>query len=88
MDNFGSASYLPRPDDFHPSLRRQHGTTHPEARIVDGRVQRRGCPCVCPTCERVRDNGRGEGHIDKAANVMEWKVDHGIASPRRRGAHA
>lgn len=86
MNNFGTASYLPRSDDYHPALRRQHGTTHPDARMVDGQVRRRSNPCVCPTCERNRDNGRGEGHIDKAANVLEWMVDHRIAPARRQRA--
>jgi hypothetical protein len=77
-------NYLPRPDDFHPSLRRGHGTTHPEARTRDGVVTRQSYPCGHETCERSRESGKGDAHIDKAANVKDWQVEHKCAPVERQ----
>jgi hypothetical protein len=86
----GSARYFPRADDFYPSLRRGHGTTHPNARIADstrpneGELLRHGTACVHETCERTRDSGKGDAHIDKAANVKDWQIEHHCAPIERR----
>lgn len=77
--------YLPRVDDFFPTLRYGHGTTHPDARLDDaGNVTRRSTPCVDEGCERSRESGKGAAHIDKAANVKDWQVDHNCAPVERR----
>lgn len=80
---FGTASYLPRPDDFTPTTRRGHGTTHPNARTRDGIVTRQSSPCVHDTCERTRASGKGDAHLDKAANAKDWATEHRLAPAKR-----
>jgi hypothetical protein len=62
--------YLPRRDQFFPSLRRGHGTTHPHARVRDGEVVRKAGVCASVGC-------KGDKHIDMKANIADWISDHG-----------
>jgi len=70
----------PHREDYFPRLKRGHGTTHPEPRIVDGQKVRESTACVDPTCQKNAPKSKNM-HMDTKANIQEWCDDHRLRVP-------
>jgi hypothetical protein len=65
---------IPRFDDHFPKLRRGHGSRHTRPRFNnDGVKVRNSTPCVHDGCKGAFDEKSLKTHIDKAANIADWK---------------
>lgn len=76
---------LPRWSDHFPTTRRGHGAAKgqlPVDKVASFRWQKK-LNCVAESCQLSKRNG--EAHDNKAANIDDWRDEHGLLRPKKKG---